>query len=60
MTSGVAQALRENCGYLRDEGWDNMAVLIERAADELDRLHQELDRLHQASREIKNQGANAL
>jgi hypothetical protein len=46
MTSGLVQALRENCGYLRDEGLDNMAVLIERAADELDRLHQ-------TSRELK-------
>ena len=43
MASGLAQALRENCGYLRDEGWDNMAVLLERAADELDRLYERVE-----------------
>ena len=38
MASGLALILRENCGYLRDEGWNHMAVLVERAANELDRL----------------------
>jgi hypothetical protein len=47
MASGLAQALRENCGYLRDAGWDNMATLVELAADELDRLEDRVSELEQ-------------
>jgi hypothetical protein len=43
MASGLAQALRENCGYLRDEGWHEMAILVERAANELDRLYERVE-----------------
>jgi hypothetical protein len=38
MASGLAQELRENVGYLRDAGWDSTAKLMERAAEELERL----------------------
>jgi hypothetical protein len=47
MASGLARELRENCGYLRDAGWNNMASLIALAADELDRLEERVADLEQ-------------
>ena len=38
MASALARELRENCGTLRDAGWDSTARLMEIAADELARL----------------------
>jgi len=38
MASGLARELRENIGYLRDAGWDSTARLMQRAADDLERL----------------------
>ncbi len=45
MASGLARELRENVGYLRDAGWDSTAKLMERAADELERLDLRVARL---------------
>jgi hypothetical protein len=45
MASGLARELRENVGYLRDAGWDSTAKLMERAADELERLDMRVARL---------------
>jgi hypothetical protein len=47
MASGLARELRENVGYLRDAGWDSTAKLMERAADELERLDRHVARLEQ-------------
>jgi hypothetical protein len=38
MRSVLARELRENCGNLRDAGWESTARLMEVAADELERL----------------------
>jgi hypothetical protein len=51
--SGLAEALRENCGYLRDEGWHSMAILVEHAADELDRLQTRVAELEERFLERK-------
>jgi hypothetical protein len=45
MASGLARELRENVGYLRDAGWDSTAKLMERAADELERLDMRVARM---------------
>jgi hypothetical protein len=45
MASGLARELRENVGYLRDAGWDSTAKLMERAAEELERLDMRVARL---------------
>jgi hypothetical protein len=45
MASGLARELRENLGYLRDAGWDSTAKLMQRAADELERLDQHIAQL---------------
>ena len=47
MASGLARELRENCGYLRDGGWDSTAKLMEVAADELERLEARVSELEQ-------------
>jgi hypothetical protein len=38
MSKALSQELRENCVYLREGGWRNTAILMQLAADELDRL----------------------
>ena len=48
MESALARELRENCGYLREEGWMQSARLMELAADEIDHLKTELE--HQRDR----------
>ena len=47
MTSGLARELRENCGELRDAGWDSTAKLMEIAAKELERLVARVSELQQ-------------
>jgi hypothetical protein len=48
MEPALARELRENCGYLKDEGWIYTAQLMEQAADEIDRLASETERLRRA------------
>lgn len=38
MRAALATALRESCGYLEDEGWQQTAQLMTLAADEIERL----------------------
>jgi len=38
MTTPLITTLRENCGYLQDEGWHQTAQLMTLAASEIDRL----------------------
>jgi hypothetical protein len=45
MASGLARELRENIGYLRDAGWDSTAKLMQRAADDLERLEMRVAQL---------------
>jgi hypothetical protein len=45
MEPALARELRENCGYLRDEGWTQSARLMELAADEIERLTAQTEQL---------------
>ena len=38
MTTLLTTTLRENCGYLQDEGWHQTAQLMTLAASEIERL----------------------
>lgn len=38
MTTPLTTTLRENCGYLQDEGWHQTAQLMTLAASEIERL----------------------
>lgn len=38
MNTPLITTLRENCGYLQDEGWHQTAQLMTLAASEIDRL----------------------
>jgi hypothetical protein len=38
MTTPLIVTLRENCGYLQDEGWHQTARLMTLAASEIERL----------------------
>jgi hypothetical protein len=38
MTTPLTTTLRENCGYLRDQGWHQTAQLMTLAANEIERL----------------------
>ena len=38
MTTPLTTTLRENCGYLQDEGWHQTAQLMTLAANEIERL----------------------
>jgi hypothetical protein len=38
MTTPLITTLRENCGYLQDEGWHQTARLMTLAASEIERL----------------------
>jgi len=52
MPSALARELRENVGYLHDGGWHGTAALLEKSADELDRLDGRVSKLERrASRE---------
>ena len=39
MTTPLTTTLRENCGYLQDEGWHQTAQLMTLAASEIERLN---------------------
>jgi len=39
MSSALVAALRESGGYLRDDGYEQTAQLMARAADEIERLN---------------------
>jgi hypothetical protein len=38
MSTALVAALRESCGYLRDDGYHQTALLMATAADEIERL----------------------
>jgi len=38
MTTPLTTTLRENCGYLQDQGWHQTAQLMTLAASEIERL----------------------
>jgi hypothetical protein len=48
MKAALATALRESCGYLEDEGWQQTAQLMALAADEIDRLNARVRELETA------------
>ncbi|HYH43882.1 MAG TPA: hypothetical protein VD867_18075 [Burkholderiales bacterium] len=48
MKAALATALRESCGYLRDEGWHQTGQLMTLAADEIDRLNARVRELETA------------
>src|SRR3954453_23807922 len=43
MSTPLVAALRESCGYLRDDGYHQTALLMATAADEIERLVQRAD-----------------
>jgi hypothetical protein len=45
MSKALPDELRENCVYLREGGWRNTAVLMQLAADELERLEAPVNEL---------------
>ena len=45
MSTALVTALRESCGYLRDDGYDQTAVLLTLAADEIERLNRRVQSL---------------
>ena len=47
MSTPLITMLRENCGYLEDEGWHQTARLIVLAANELERLDVRIRELEQ-------------
>ncbi len=51
MSAFLARELRESCPYLADEGWHQVAKLMEAAADEIERLHA---RIHELEMEASN------
>jgi hypothetical protein len=51
MSKALSQELRENCVYLREGGWRNTAVLMQLAADELDRLEAHVKELEKTQGE---------
>lgn len=44
METVLVSAIRESCGYLQDEGWQQTAQLMTLAADEIERL---TERVHE-------------
>ena len=50
MSTALITALRESCGYLRDDGYDQTAQLIALAADEIEQLNRRVQALESASR----------
>jgi hypothetical protein len=57
MTKALARELRENCAYLREGGWGNTAILMQHAADEIDRLEK---RIHELERALGNRTAHTV
>jgi hypothetical protein len=52
MKAALPTALRENCGYLEDEGWHQTAQLMTLAAHEIERLTERVRELEAASLRI--------
>ena len=42
MKAALITALRDSCGYMRDEGWQQTAQLMLLAADEIERLNERI------------------
>jgi len=51
MSKALARELRENCVYLREGGWRNTAILMQLAADEIDRLEARVTELEKSHEE---------
>ena len=49
MSTALITALRESCGYLRDDGYDQTAQLMALAADEIEHLNRQVQALEAAS-----------
>jgi len=47
MTTPLTTTLRENCGYLQDQGWHQTAQLMTLAAGEIERLTVRIRQLEQ-------------
>jgi hypothetical protein len=45
MSTVLVTALRESCGYLRDDGYDQTAQLMALAVDEIERLNRQVQAL---------------
>jgi DNA-directed RNA polymerase specialized sigma54-like protein len=45
MSTALVTALRESCGYLRDDGYHQTAQLMTMAADEIERLNRRVQSL---------------
>ena len=45
MTAVLIAALRESCGYMQDEGWDETARLMLVAADPIEALNERIRKL---------------
>ena len=54
MSKALSQELRENCIYLREGGWRNTAVLMQLAADELDRLEARVTELEKTQGDLRS------
>jgi len=48
MKAALATALRESCGYLKDQGWHQTAQLMTLAANEIDLLNARVRELEMA------------
>ena len=55
MSTALATALRESCGYLRDAGYRETARLLVAAADEIEALRRRLQALEHPSHEHPSQ-----
>lgn len=53
MSKALAQELRENCAYLQEGGWQNSAILMRLAANEIDRLEERIKELEAGRAEGK-------
>ena len=42
MKAALITALRDSCGYMQDEGWQQTAQLMLLAADEIERLNERI------------------
>lgn len=49
MSTALITALRESCGYLRDDGYHQTARLLDLAADEISRLNEHVRMLEGAA-----------
>lgn len=58
MKAALAAALRESCGYLEDEGWQQTAQLMTLAADEIERLTERVRELEAAESSLPTPDAS--